>query len=77
MNRNPDEKFWSRISAYLRFERRRAQTAPIMILLAFVGLGLLASGRYELSNPWPFWIAGGICIAAMLAIVAFQEPDQS
>ena len=77
MNRNPDETFFARIRGYLRFERQRARTAPVMILLAFVGLGLLTTGRYHLDAPWPFWIAGGICIAAMVAIVAFQDPSKS
>jgi hypothetical protein len=77
MNQGPNETFWTRISAYLRLEKRRAQTAPIMLLLAFVSLGLLISGRYNLSNPWPYWISGAVCVGLMVAIVAFQEPDKS
>jgi hypothetical protein len=75
--KEPHEKFWPRLNSYLRFERNRARSAPVTLLLAFVGLGLITSGRYHLGNPWPFWIAGGICIAALIAIIAFQEPGTS
>ena len=77
MNLEPDEGFWRRITAYLRFEKRRAKSLPMMLILGVAGIGLIVSGRAELGNPWPYWIAGAICVAALFLVVVVQEPRQS
>jgi hypothetical protein len=73
----PDESFWRRLAAYLRFERRRASVTPLLIILGGIAVFALLAARSALWGrrgavpaPWPYWLIAAVCVGPMVVICA-------